>query len=291
MTRARLDGLYLLLLGSAVFLFLGAALENASPVAMIDFKAVYYPARCLMEHCDPYKESEVLRIYQAEAVESPLETSRIRQAATRYLYLPAAFCFTIPFGMLPWGPAHMLWMAVTVGSIIFASFLVWELGADYSPIVSGVLVGFLLANSEVLIVLGNTAAIAVSLCVIAVWSFLRERFVLAGIFCLALSLAIKPQDAGLVWLYFLLAGGVYRKRALQTLLATAAVGLPAVLWVWHVAPHWIQEWRSNVLAFSAHGRMNDPGPASMGGHGLGMLVNLQAVISVYWDDPRIYNLG
>jgi len=35
---------------------------------------------------------------------------------------------------------------------------------------------------------------------------------------------------GLVWLYFLLAGGVYRKRALQALLTAVALSLPGVLW-------------------------------------------------------------
>ena len=61
---------------------------------------------------------------------------------------------------------------------------------------------------------------------VAVWCFIRERFVPAGILCLAVSLAVKPQDAGLVWLYFLLVGGVYPKRALQTLVAMLALGLP-----------------------------------------------------------------
>ena len=40
MKKARMDGLYLLLLGSAVFLLLGTALESVSPVSMIDFKVV-----------------------------------------------------------------------------------------------------------------------------------------------------------------------------------------------------------------------------------------------------------
>jgi hypothetical protein len=140
-----------------------------------------------------------------------------------------------------------------------------------------------------LVITGNAAGIAISLCVVAVWCFLRERFVPAGILCLAISLAVKPQDACLVWLYFLLAGGVYRKRALQTLLATVALSLPAILWVWHVAPNWVRELHSNIAAYSAHGGMADPGPASSGGHGLGMLVSLQAVLSVFRDDPRFYN--
>jgi hypothetical protein len=182
-------------------------------------------------------------------------------------------------------------MALTMGSLIFASFLMWNLGANYAPVLSGVLIGFLLANSEVVIVFGNAAGIAVSLCVVAVWCFLRERFVPAGIVCLAISLAIKPHDAGLVWLYFLLAGGVFRKRAWQTLLATIALSLPGVLWAWRVSPHWMQELHSNIQAFAVHGGLSDPSLASMGPHGLGAMINLQTAISVLRDNPRFYNLA
>jgi hypothetical protein len=289
MTRARLDGLYLLLLGSAVFVLLGVALENASPVAMVDFRGLYYPARCLLQHSDPYAGTEVLRIYQAERTDRRLDTERIRQVATQYVNFPTTFSLTAPVAMLRWRPAHLLWIALTIGSLIFAAFLMWDLGADYAPMVSGALIGFLLANSELLVVTGNMAGIAIALCVVAFWCFFRERFVLAGILCLALGLACKPHDTGLVWLYFLLAGGVYRKRALQTLLATVAVSLPAVLWVWHVAPHWMQEWRFNLLEFSAPGAINDPGLSSPGAHGIGMVVSLQEVFGAFWNDPRIYN--
>jgi len=258
MTRAKLDGLCLLLLGSVVFLLLGFVLERAAPARLVDFRMMYYPARCLIHNCDPYKESEVLRVYQTGGVDRSSDTVTVRQVVTRYVYLPTAFCFTVPFALLPWGPAHMLWMVLTVGSLILGSFLIWNLGATYAPIVSGVLAGFLLANSEVIVITGTAAGIAVSLCIWAVWCFLRDRFVPAGILCLAISLAIKPQDAGLVWLYFLLAGGTYRKRALQTLLATVALSLPTLLWVWYVAPHWVQELHSNMSAFFAHGGINDP---------------------------------
>ena len=287
MTRARLDGLYLLLLGSAVFLLLGVALESVSRVATVDFRMSYYSARTLLEHCDPYQESEVLRIAQAEGGTRPWDTGP--RHVMQYIYLPTAFSLTIPFAMLPWGPAHVLWLILTVGGLIFASSLMWLLCADCEPIVSGALIGFLLANSELLVITGNMAGIAIALCVVSVWCFVRERFVPAGILCLALSLACKPHDTGLVWLCFLLAGGVYRKRALQTLLVTVAVSLPAVLWVWHVAPHWVQEWQINVAALSARGAMSDPGLTSAGAHGLGGLVSLQEVIGVYWNDPRIYN--
>jgi hypothetical protein len=74
MIKARLDGLYLMLLGSVVFLSLGAILENATSARMVDFKGLYYPARCLIQHHDPYNESEVLPIYQADWANQPSDT-------------------------------------------------------------------------------------------------------------------------------------------------------------------------------------------------------------------------
>src|ERR1019366_4930389 len=127
------------------------------------------------------------------------------------------FLFIAPFAMLPLATAQALWIILTGGGLILAGFLMWNLGSKYAPILSGCLIGFLLANCQLAFATGNTAGIVVGLCVVAVWCFLEDRFVLAGILCLAVSLAIKPHDAGLVWLYFLLAGGTYRKRALQTL--------------------------------------------------------------------------
>ena len=53
MTRARQDGLCLLLLGSVVFLLLGTVMERSSVISMVDFKAVYYGAKCLVQHRDP----------------------------------------------------------------------------------------------------------------------------------------------------------------------------------------------------------------------------------------------
>jgi hypothetical protein len=286
---ARRDGLVLLILGSLIFVFLGLALEHASREPMVDFRVVYYPARCLVQHCDPYDESQVLRLYRAEGGDNPADSEKVRQIVTRYFYLPTAFCFTLPFALLPWGPAHILWLMLTIAGLLFASFLVWSLAANSSPIAAGALISLFLVNSELLIISTNAAGIVVSLCAVAVWCFLRERLALAGILCLAVALAVKPQDSGLVWLYFLLAGGVYRKRALQTLLAMAVLSLPGFLWVLHTSPHWFTGWQSNVAALAVHGGINDPGPASIGAHGLAMVISLQSIVSVFSDDPRVYN--
>jgi hypothetical protein len=51
----------------------------------------------------------------------------------------------------------------------------------------------------------------------------------------------------------------------------------------------MQELHSNIMSYSVQGSFNDPGPTSAGSRGAGMMINLQTAISVFRDDPRIYN--
>ena len=292
MTKARLDGLYLLLLGGMIFLMLGAILERGNPAPMSDFKAIYYGARCVLQHSNPYQDGEILRMYEADGGQfpsDPILARSARRAIVVCINLPTALFLVAPLAILSWGHAYVVWMILMAGSLMFAAFLMWDLGADYAPAVAGVLIAFVLANSEVLVIIGNAAGSVISLCLIAVWCFIKNRFVAVGVVCLAISLAFKPHDGGLVWLYFLLAGGAYRKSALKSLGLAAVLSLLAVLWVSQVAPHWMQELHSNLAATSARGDLNDPGPSSMGAHTLGMVISLQTVVSLFRDDASFYN--
>jgi hypothetical protein len=293
MTKTRRVALFWLLLSCGLAVFWAFTLARTSPYGMADFSGVYHDARCLVQHGDPYKEDEplrALRIYQAEGGGRPRPSDALRQIMALNVYPPTTFIFIAPFAMLPLVPAFLLWMILTVCCIFLAAFLMWDSAANYAPVIAAGFICFVLLNSEVLLANGNAAGIAVGLCVVAVWCFLMERFVPAGILCLAISLAIKPHDAGLVWLYFLLAGGVYRKRALQTLAVTAALAAAAVLWVSHVAPHWMQEMHTIVQAASAPGGPSDPGPFSpVNKTGANIIICLQSAVSVFWNDPRIYN--
>jgi hypothetical protein len=292
MTKGRLDGLSLLVLGGLIFLMLGAILERANPAPMSDFKAVYYGARCVLDHSNPYEDGEILRRYEADGGKfpsDPILAQSARRAIVVCINLPTALFLVAPLALLSWGAAHVLWMIMMAGSLMLAAFLMWDLGAGYAPVLAGALIAFVLANSEVLVIIGNAAGIVISLCLIAVWCFVKNRFVIVGVVCLAISLAFKPHDGGLVWLYFLLAGGVHRKRALQSLAVAIAISSPAVLWVSQVAPHWMQELHSNLAATSARGDLNDPGPSSSGAHTLGMVISLQTVISLFRDDANFYD--
>lgn len=279
MTRKKTDSLYLLLLGATIFVAFG---WNGS---MGDFKVVYYGAKCLAQHGDPYKPDDLLRGEAVQDLRDPIQ----RQSVSLSVYLPTVYLLAYPIMLLGWQLGHFVWTFLTATAFIFAGFLAWDLSVDNAPLLSGSLIGFMLANGFAFLFLGNTAGIVISLCVIAIWCFVRQKLPLAGVLCLAFSLTIKPHDAGLIWLFFLLGGGVYRKRALQTLLVCTLIAVPAVVWVSSFAPHWTQELSSNVaLASSAIGRDN-PGPSSLSGHQGGVITDFQTILSVFRDDPRFYD--
>lgn len=67
-----------------------------------------------------------------------------------------------------------------------------------------------------------------------------------------------------------------------------ALGLPGLVLVWHVAPHWMTELHSNLSWFSARGSFGDPGPASVTGRDPDSMIDLQTITSLFCDDPRVY---
>jgi len=286
-SRARTDGFYLMLLGSIGFVLFGFVLMSADRVPVLDFRTAYYCGDCLLHvHCDPYSERDVDALYSQRVERYPV-SDRNRKVITRNPYLPSVYVVAVPLALLPFGMGQALWLLAIVASFIVASFLMWSLARDRAPILGAALLAFCLANSGSLIYFGNPAGFVVPLCVIATWCFVRQRYAALGIACLAVSLAFKPHDGGLVWLYFLLAGGELRRRALQTLAAVAAFTIPAVLWTMYIAPQWLHEMNANLQSFSVPGAMNDPSR----GHGTLVLTNLQTITSFFWPDPHAYNLA
>jgi hypothetical protein len=289
----RRDGLYLLLLGSLLFVFAGVAIEHFNDEGMLDFKEYYLGSRCLLEHHDPYKQSDLAAMYDREAgnlVPDPCPGCWRRSTDHMTPNFPTTFLLVTPLAVLPWGVAKTIWITLTAGCYILAVFLMMNVGADYAPRFCAFMIYLFLINSELLLASGNAAGIVIGLSIIAAWTILRNRFALAGALCLALALVVKPHDAGLIWFYLLLAGGAVRKRALQTLAMAGAFAAAAALWTWHVAPHWLQELLSNESAIVSPGGINDPGPASTGNSGVDLIISLQTIVSRFLDNPHFYNL-
>jgi hypothetical protein len=246
-----------------------------------------------MQHHDPYQESQLWGVYSSEVKTLPTDPKTVGWLHEILLCpnLPTTLLLFTPLALLPWNAAVSVWMLLIAGGLLGAGYLVWRTCADVAPRFAAALVFLIFINSVDGLSIGNTASLVVGLCVIAVWCFVNERFVWVGVLCLAVGLANKPHDAGIVWLYFLLAGGVFRRRALQTLAITASIALVAAIWVSHGVPHWPQELSANLRAINVRGGQNDPGPQSGGALGLMMMVNLQVLLSRIKDDPGFYNLA
>ncbi len=291
MSKARADSRYLVLLGCAVFLLLGIALQVASQIPMGDFKGVYYESRCLIQGRDAYNPTAMEHCYLADGGQFPKSDVEHGDFLNIILTvnLPTTLLLYIPTALIPWDAVRWIWTAFSAGIFMLAACLVWKASVDTSPAISGLLTAGCIAGSELYLILGNPACIVISLCVIAAWCVVQRRFLLLGTVCLAVSLAIKPHDSGFVWLYLLLSGGVNRRIALRALALTLAIAIASVVWVSAVAPGWDHELIRNLAVISSHGGGNDPGPSSIGGHGIGMIISLQTIFSLIWDNSTFYN--
>jgi hypothetical protein len=292
MMSARRSGLALMIMSSILSISWALYLQHTPHSGVVDFKTVYLGARCLVEHRDPYNESQVQQIFEAEGgvvPSDPVERLKFQRALMTSVYLPSALLCLAPIAMLGWATAYALWTILTILLLTLAACLMWQVAADYAPVVSACLLGFMLANTEVLFAFGNAAGVAIGFCVIAVWCFLKQRFLRTGVICFAISLALKPHDAALVWLYFLLAGGIYRKRAIQIALAVLVLSLPAIVWAFNVSPNWMREMHSNLELVSVRGGSSDPGPTGISNGTGGEIIDLQSAISIFRDDPLTYN--
>src|SRR5512141_1165676 len=109
MTKERLDGLYLLLLGAAVCILLGGALASIAPAKMSDFNSIFYGARCIIHHADPYQSNEVLREFQADGAQFPSDPAIARpyqRAILSSINLPTSLLLIAPLACLPSIVAH-----------------------------------------------------------------------------------------------------------------------------------------------------------------------------------------
>ena len=293
--RKRLAAFICILLSTGLALLWSLGISSTSPGALGDFKAIFYAARCLIHHVDPYQPSRFLQVYLAEGGSIPTDPA-ISQSFVRAIpvciNLPSALLLVAPFVFLPWSYAAALWVLLEFLCLVLAGFLAWDLAGrlagEKASLVSLILICLLLINSELLLSCGNLAGFVIALCVVGVWCFLQQRFVMTGVFCLAMSLAMKPHDSGFVWLC-LLALQSSRRLALCSALAAGMICVPAVMLASHVAPDWLPELRSNLASTSVKGDLNDPGPSSLSGHSAASILNLQSVLSVFRDDPRIYD--
>ena len=298
--RQRLYGFCVVLLGCLFFAVRGYH-DQTLTLQAFDFKPVYSSTLCLRDGCDPYDSIQIEHEYlQHGGDRSDLRPFRPYNAN----YPPSALFLVLPLTLLPFGPAHVVWLAIGILLFCCAVFCVADLCVGPRMlIVHGVLALFAM-TSTMLIMLGQPAIMSISLVVIGAWCFLRGRLAGLGVLAFAVSLTFKPHVGALIWLYFLLAsrGGMvpadgetmvepatmFRRRALQTLVVTLVLMTPGIWLAFHhpASAHWPQELRMNLVQIAAHGNASDPGPSNDEAQSV---TDLQAVFSLIRDTPGFFN--
>jgi hypothetical protein len=281
-------GMIVFLLFTAAFLLALVARFPHLVHESSDYRIVSSSARCLTDNCDPYNSNDMRRAYIVHDGDLNESVNSVAFRPYQALYLPSSLFWILPFTVLQWKGSLALWIGSCGLVMVVASALMADLCRHQKPTVSLILLGLFLALSITL--LGNPSILAVGLCVIGVWCFLKDRYLVLGILCLGLSLAVKPQIAGLVVLYFLFSG-----RAPWCAIAVLVLGvilcLPGLLWITHdpAAANWRQELRVNLARSSAKGGLNDPGPTNW--WGAADMTCIQALVSIFDNDPSVYNLA
>jgi hypothetical protein len=250
-----------------------------------DFKTIYASARCLIEGCDPYDSQQIFGAFlEAGGAGDDLRPFRPHEP----VYLPSAIALVAPFALLSWGPAHLLWLAISTGTFLLGVALIGRLCLPVSPLWSALAIGFFLLTSTMLMMLAQPAQLTAGLCAIAVWCLLEGRCLWGGVLCLAVALVFKPHVTGFVWLYFLISAGGYRKQAIRALVIAVLISLPGFIWAsaMPASSHWMREIPANLQALASPGMTNDPGPLNRDVH---YLAHIQTIISVFRDDPSFSN--
>jgi hypothetical protein len=291
-------GYGVLVIGILTFLVISFRGYRDTVLHGIDFNIVYSSSKCLLDHCDPYDYKALFQEYTdaggivspANAVgnDAPGANLSIFQAFPA-LYPPSSIFWVTPFTLLPFKSALAVWMTSSALLFAIAVLLIADLCRQSRSSLALILLGVFVATSTNLVTTGQPSSFAISLCAIGVWSLLSNRLPVVGVLCFALSLTLKPQVAGLVLVYFLLAAGPARRRALLILGTTALLCVPGIVWVATIpaAAHWPESIRANLAAGARPGSINDPGPTNFNSMSV---TDLQAIFAVFDDVPRVYNL-
>ncbi len=308
-SRRRIFGLCLILCGCLFFAGYGYYQQTRYAVSY-DFKTVYVGALCMIDGCDPYDAAQTEQAYLRHGADRP-DPMPIRPYYTSYL--PSGIFLVAPLALLPFGTARVVWLSLGTALFGCAALCIGDLCAGRQALRTQAVLAVFVASSTLLVMLGQPAMYAISLAVIAVWSFLRRRLLVLGVLAFALSLILKPHLAGLLWLFFLLSPGggqalaadplrpeeptanprttppvSWRRLALYTLGVALVLMMPGVLLAFHhpASAHWPQELQRNLERLARPGGPNNPGPRS--GQGI---ADLQPLFALLRDSPRFYNLA
>ncbi len=251
-----------------------------------DFVAPYTGARCLWTGCNPYDPQQ---IEQAFAAAGGLAADHPIWKWEPAVYPPSTLIELLPFSLLRYHTVRPIWYAFNAlmfcaAMLIMAHFI----RPRYRP--WSLLAGAVALTSETVALLfniGQPTGAAVGLLVIALWLLLKTDRRTAGIIFLGLSLGLKPQLAGLIFLCLLLRRP-YRSAAMQAGILAGVILLIGIAWL-SLSPasrNWRHDYHAQVESSLQPGAVNDP---TLKNYGSLQFTNLQTIFSLVSERPAFYN--
>lgn len=249
---------YLLILAALVFIGFGA-LRASYPHN--DFVPVYAGARCLLYGCNPYN-------------------------GTWLVYPPSILVAIFPVALFSFRTGWMLWFVLSAGMYILGVHLVLALCPPERRRLATMLGAIILAGSSQLLGQAQPSTLAIALAAIGGSCLIRGRKLRAGTVALALSLAIKPQIAGLLVIYWAVRSP-HRRHAIAAIVGSLGLLVCGILII-HSRPngvHWADSFRANLADAEGPGGLADAKAAT----NATALLNLQTITSVFSQTSKIYN--
>jgi hypothetical protein len=249
----------------------------------IDFVPAYTGARCMLHGCNPYDTSQLEQQYfQAggRADELPGWDHEIP------LYPPSTLLALSPLALIPFSMARLLWFLLNGFLFVSAAGLILSLCPRSHRWLATALVSLILASSGILLELGQPSIYAISLLIIGIYLFFRDRLLPFAALLLACSLAVKPQIGGLIALY-LFVRGIHRRYAAAAL-AGALVLLVSAGLILKMRPssaNWTTDMSANISSTIESG-FNGPRPENMQAI---CNTNLQAITAAFFADTWKFN--
>jgi hypothetical protein len=276
--------LHLVVLGASAIIFFVVGGLRAFRFSH-DLVPVYTGAGCLLKGCNPYDTAQLeQQLFQRGGVAGDLPSWEIDVP----VYPPSTFLVLTPLALFRYSLARFLWFLLNGCLLVISAVLVLTICPQSQRWLATILLSLILATSGILLVLGQPAALAISLVIIASYLFLRARSLALGAFLLMLSLAVKPQIGGLLAIYFL-AQKPYRRYAAialagaLTLLVCAGLSLR----LHPQSANWTSTLRANLGATLGPGGSADPRQANQEAVGD---TNLQTLTSIFFVEAGTFNL-
>jgi hypothetical protein len=278
------ENLHLVVLGLSAIIFFVVGGLRAFRFSH-DLIPVYTGAGCLLKGCNPHDTAQLeQQFFQRGGVAAELPSWGIDVP----VYPPSTFLVLTPLAFFHYSQARFLWFLLNGCLLVISAALVLSICPQCQRWLATILLSLILATSGILLVLGQPAAFAISLVIIASYLFLRARFLALGALLLMLSLAVKPQIGGLIAIYFLTQKPSRRYAAIALAGALALLVCASLSLGLHPqSANWTSTLRANLSATLGPGGSADPRQANQEAVGD---TNLQTLTSIFFADAVTFNL-